>query len=69
MFDTITLIVAITLTFQVIGLGKYKAFLILAVGGYIALIPSFTDYVAIIIAFVGVMLFNLWYLYDSFVNQ
>ena len=68
-FDITFLMVAMTLTFQVLGLGKMKIFLIFAVGGYVGLMTYFTDSVAFMIVLVGLMVFNLWYLFYTWGKQ
>jgi len=52
----------ITISAGLLGLlSKYKIFLLLSIGGYVTLIVQFQDYPALVIALIGVIIFNMWY--------
>jgi hypothetical protein len=63
-FDTTFLLVIALITMLFIAIGlltQYKIYLLFSIGGLIAMIAEFQDFTGIVIALVGVIIFNLWY--------
>ena len=58
---SVFIIAIITLTFQVLGFGKYKIFLMFSVFGYVTLLVEYSSNTAMVIMFAGLILFNSWY--------